>query len=135
MNGTINVFIPRTADGERMTGPVPKHRIAYPRSIDVRTYFDPLADRNLPNSIPVAPKAKPVPKYAPKGWSLRPLDTPVSRAPADLQVVVPEVKSIPTVEVPTVPASQLASMHCGKRFRTPSGFAWHLRNVHAGMAA
>jgi hypothetical protein len=84
MNGTINVYIPRTADGELMTGPVPKGQRAVLRRTphtDTRTFFDPLADRNLPGAIP-APKPKPFnPHIAPKGWRLAPVE-PVSVTPA-----------------------------------------------------
>lgn len=106
MTGRIDIFIPRTADGDLMTGPVPKHRLPKVRSIDVRTFFDPLADRNLPNAIP-APKAKPMPRFAPKCWRLA-----------------------PEVEVAAIPQAQVPAAHCGRRFRTPSGFAWHMTNVH-----
>jgi hypothetical protein len=105
MTGTLNVYIPRRADGELMTGPVSKRR-PYPKSVDVRTFFDPLADRNLPNALPT-PKPKPFnPLVAPRGWRLR----PVERA------------SLPEVAVP--------AEHCGRRFRTPSGLAWHMTNAH-----
>lgn len=125
MTGTVNVFIPIRADGERMTGEVPKgmrKRATFTRSVDVRTFLDPLATRNLSNAIP-APKPKPFnPKVAPKGWSLRPV----------VAVVEPVVEptSVPTVEVRPEHAE-----HCGKTFRTPNGYAWHLTNMHPAVAA
>lgn len=118
MNGTINVFIPRTADGELMTGPVPKHRLPKVRSVDVRTFFDPLADRNLPNAIP-APKPKPFnPNIAPKGWSLRPVE------PAPVAVEPVAAPARPAAGKPTCP-------RCGKAFRLASGLAWHVANMAA----
>lgn len=114
MNGTINVFIPRTADGELMTGAVPKHRLTYPRSVDVRQFIDPLADRNLPNALPT-PKAKPFnPSIAPKGWRLRPVQ-PVA-------VVAP--------------ARGLTCPRCSRSdFRTANGLTWHVERCAVGVAA
>ena len=123
--GTVNIYIPlRHDNGERMTGIVPKGmrtRAAFTRSVEVRPFFDPLATRNLPNAIPMTDpghpmhprsvaKRAPLTSVAPAGWRLRPVE---------LTSVSPELAS---------------PEHCGKRFRTPSGFAWHLQNVHAGAA-
>jgi hypothetical protein len=115
MNGTVNVYIPRTADGELMTGPVSRHRLPRVKSVDVRTFYDPLADRNLSNAMPLPARRTPVPPttFAPRGWRLRP--------------VVPVVVAlIPEIEVDPE-CVQFACRKCGKRgFRKPSGLAWHV---------
>jgi hypothetical protein len=71
----IAVFIPRTADGERMTGPASRGT-PMARRVDSRTYRDPLATRNLSNCLPEpkrARKATTPESFAPKGWRLRTL--------------------------------------------------------------
>jgi len=128
MTGTLNIYIPRRADGERMTGVMPegqRARATFTRSVETRSFFDPEADRNSSNAIPVTDprhplhprhvaKRGPLPMIAPAGWSLRPV-APVAPEP------------VREVEVP--------AEHCGKRFRTPAGLAWHLTNIHAGAFA
>ena len=117
--GTVNVYIQIRADnGERSTGIVPKgsrKRATFTRSVDVRNFFDPLADRNLPNAIRTAPKAKPFdPRVAPKGWRLRPVE-PVAE---------------PVVTPATVIRAKPAGLTCPRclrsDFRTSNGLAWHV---------
>lgn len=107
MSGRIDLFIPRTADGELMTGEVPKgmrKRATFTKSIDVRTFFDPLADHNLPGAIP-APKARPFnPHVAPRGWRLA---TPIADEPTS-----------PTTELEEVP-NALRTMPKPARRRHP----------------
>lgn len=78
---------------------------------------------------------------APAGWSLRPVETHVARFDDDVthrgasRIDCPDChtqeRAIPLASAEVaVPAE-----HCGKRFRTPAGFAWHLQNVHAEAAA
>ncbi len=129
--GTVNVYIPlNSATGDRLTGVVAKGARAVARRTprtDVRSFFDPDATRNLAGAIPVqdarhplhprnVAKRGPLPRIAPAGWSLRPV---VLTVPEN---VVRDDQEVPEVEVP--------AEHCGKTFRTPSGYAWHLANVH-----
>jgi hypothetical protein len=133
MTGIVNVYIPLRGDGERMTGVIPRGqraRATFTRSAEGRSFFDPEADRNASNAIPLTnlrhpfhprnvAKRRPLPKAAPAGWSLKPMSQ--SHASA-----VVAAAGEPELEGPT---------HCGKRFRTSAGFAWHLANIHAGSAA
>lgn len=55
MTGVVNIYIPLRANGERMTGEVPKGmrvRASFTRSVDVRPFFDPEAARNLAGATP-----------------------------------------------------------------------------------
>jgi hypothetical protein len=116
----INFYMPRGADGELLTGHVSKRR-AYPKSVDVRTFFDPLADRNASNAIPLPMRRKPVPPMtvASRGWRITPVlpDTSESAQPEPI---------IPTVEV--APADvRFRCPRCGRRnFRTSAGLGWHV---------
>jgi hypothetical protein len=115
-NGRIDIFIPRDANGDLLTGPVPKHRLTYPRSIDVRTFFDPLADRNLPNALPSPkPKAAPIATVAPRGWRLRPVEVPT----------VPSWEG-QAAERPAKPAGLTCARCLRSDFRTSNGLAWHV---------
>ena len=131
MTGIVNVFIPLTADGERLTGPVPKHRLPYPRSIETRAFSDPDAVRNLSCAIPMTDPGHPLnPKrnrpatsnYAPRGWSLRSTTATLGTrldpdmAPAGLGRTAP---AIPSSICP----------RCGRGFRKAgTGLAWHVAN-------
>lgn len=143
MTGTVNIYIPRSADGSPMTGPVPKGqraRATKTRGTDVRTYFDPLAGRNLSNAIAKPPKPKPYnPRIAPSGWSLRPLvDCAHGSLPFCWECGTDAEPSTPPVDAPAeTPTPAVVAevdlgegFHCGKRFRTPNGFAWHMLNIH-----
>ena len=110
MTGRIDVYVARTADGERMTGWCGK-RVPSCKSVDVRTFFDPEADRNLSNAVP-APTAKQFdPRVAPRAWTLR--------------SALPDVPEQPR-EAP--------GEHCGKRFRTATGIEWHMTNIHGAAS-
>jgi hypothetical protein len=118
--GTVNVYIPLRADnGERSTGIVPKgsrKRATFTRSVDVRTFFDPLADRNLANALPSPkPKAAPIATVAPRGWRLRPVE--VGTAPS---------RQGQAAERPAKPAGLTCPRCLRSDFRTSNGLAWHV---------
>jgi hypothetical protein len=137
MTGTVNVFIPRTASGDLLTGEVSRTRPRV-RSIEVRTYLDPMADRNLSNALPLpARKARSV-TAAPRGWRLAPKESTSELRPVPNDP--PVERTLPASSEPSRPVPPVAQgatcPSCGRTGfrRSGKGLAWHVQYCHGRVA-
>lgn len=118
---TINLYIPLVGiDRERMVGKVPngqRKRAAFTKSVDVRTYVDPLASRNLANAIPLTDRTHPVNRKhaplgnaAPRGWRMQSGPCPECMTHVAMLLRTSGPSDAPSVDVATDAPARVAAV-------------------------